>query len=88
MTWSPTRTFISASAEKMTSVREPNLISPTRSPRSTVSPTFLVKTMRRASKPGYLLEHHCAGIAAHGHDILLVRSAEAAPIALTNFPFW
>src|SRR5260370_35386134 len=51
----PGFTRISHSGPSSTSTREPTLIMPTRSPGASVSPTFLVKTMRRAIKPAIVL---------------------------------
>src|SRR5207249_3133021 len=50
-TWSPTVTCNSTAGPTSTSTREPNLISPTRSPRSSLSPGRFQNTIRRASKP-------------------------------------
>src|SRR5712692_7500541 len=54
-TFSRMPTLMIASCGKKTSTREPNLIMPTRSPRTTSSPSFLSKTMRRASSPAICL---------------------------------
>src|SRR5207249_1287497 len=51
LTFSRICTRMTASAGKKMPTREPNLIMPTRSPRTTSSPSFLSKTMRRASSP-------------------------------------
>ena len=61
-----------APAGNITSTREPNLISPTRSPRQHGSPVFLVKTMRRASNPAICLKTTVPALATHGNDVLLV----------------
>src|SRR5580658_8568893 len=55
-TLSPTFTLRAASAGTMTSTLEPNLMRPTRCPRSTLSPAFKLNTMRRASRPAICLK--------------------------------
>src|SRR6266851_586938 len=52
----PVFTFRFAAAGIRTSTREPNLISPIRCPRSTLSPTFRLHTIRRASSPAICLK--------------------------------
>ncbi len=57
-TLSPTFTRSAASAGIMTSTREPNLISPTRCPRSTVSPGLKVEDDASRQQAGDLFEHN------------------------------
>ena len=71
-TRSPTFTRSTASAGITTSTREPNLIRPTRCPRSTVSPFVVVEHDAPRQQAGNLLEGHLNALAAHGHCILLV----------------
>src|SRR5207253_10333046 len=54
-TFSRIRTLMVAAGEQKTSTRDPNLIMPIRSPRTTSSPSFLSKTIRRASSPALCL---------------------------------
>ena len=55
VTRSPTFTFSSTSGGRKTSTRLPNLMRPTRSPRSTGSSTRFQNTMRRAMSPAICL---------------------------------
>src|SRR6266702_933713 len=55
-TFCPTLTCKIASTGKITSVLEPNLIRPTRCPRSSRSPSRGTNTMRRASRPAICLK--------------------------------
>ena len=58
---------------KKMSTREPNLIMPTRSPRTTSSPSFLSKTMRRARRPAICLKASVPPRASsHDDQVLLV----------------
>ena len=69
----PTFTRNSASAGRITSTRDPNLIRPMRWPRSSVSPSCTLNTMRRASSPAICLKVTSIPVAsAHGYGILLV----------------
>src|ERR1700682_3635860 len=88
LTRSPTATLISDGAGKITSVREPNLIRPTRSPRETASPTFLVKTIRRASKPAICLKTTVMPSPSTVTMFCSLASAEAALMAFPNCPRW
>src|SRR5690606_18532799 len=55
-TRSPRRTRTATPGGSIRSTREPNLISPIRDPRSTLSPGFTQQTMRRAIRPAICLQ--------------------------------
>ena len=59
---------------KITFTREPNLMSPTRWPRSMESPSLKLKTMRRAIAPAIWLKVTVKVFTLHGDHVLLVLS--------------
>jgi hypothetical protein len=72
LTRSPTFTWIAASPSNRTSTREPNLISPTRSPQATWSPTLKIENDAARDQSGNLLEYYDTAFAFHGDNILLI----------------
>src|SRR5579872_1537908 len=86
-TLSPTLTCSLAAASMRTSTRDPNLINPTRSPRSTLSPTFLVKTIRRASNPAICLKTTVCPSPSTVTTFCSFCSADAAFMAFRYLPF-
>src|SRR5437762_2335614 len=85
-TRSPTFTTTCASGENITSVREPNLIRPTRSPRPTFSPTFFVNTILRAINPAICLKMTFCPSPSTVTTFCSFSSAQAGPMALRNLP--
>src|SRR5579859_499701 len=85
-TRSPTATLISAGFIKITSVRDPNLMSPTLSPRATLSPIFFVKTIRRASSPAICLNTSVMPSPSMVTMFCSLSSAEASLMALPKCP--
>ena len=72
LTFWPTLTRISASAGSSTSTREPNLIRPTRWPRSRRVAFLEVEDDAPRQQAGNLLEGDLIALAAHGGDVLLI----------------
>ena len=83
----PVFMVLNAGADRLWSTLDPNLMSPTRSPRLTRSPCFLVKTILRASRPAICLKMtFCPSSPMTVAMFCSFSSAEIAPMALRNLP--
>src|ERR1700722_1837093 len=91
LTRSPTFTRSAAFAGITTSTRDPNLMRPTRCPRSTDWPSLQRNTMRRAKRPAICLKVTSNPASAPWPRTVTVfcslRSAEAGFMAFRNLPF-
>src|SRR5208282_1183852 len=86
LTRSPGFTWMAASRSNRTSTREPNLMSPTRWPRATWSPTLKLKTMRRAIRPAICLNTKVRPSPSTVTMFCSFSSADCAAMALRNLP--
>src|SRR5216684_7593755 len=87
LTRSPSFTLISAGCGKMTSVREPNLIMPTRCPRASFAPGLGLNTIRRASSPAICLKTTVIPSPSRVTIFCSLSLAEDGAMALPNWPF-
>src|SRR5882724_207581 len=87
LTRSPRFTLISAGWGKMTSVREPNLIMPTRCPRASFAPGLGLNTIRRASSPAICLKTTVIPSPSRVTIFCSLSLAEDGAMALPNWPF-